>query len=51
MQLSLDDVGAGFANMRLIRELQPHFIKVDRFFIEGLSKALSNKVWCRTSSI
>jgi EAL domain-containing protein (putative c-di-GMP-specific phosphodiesterase class I) len=24
MQLSLDDVGAGFANLRLICELQPH---------------------------
>jgi EAL domain-containing protein (putative c-di-GMP-specific phosphodiesterase class I) len=40
MQLSLDDVGVGFANMRLICELQPHFIKVDSFFIEGLSKSL-----------
>ncbi len=27
MSLSIDDVGAGFANMRLICELQPHFLK------------------------
>jgi EAL domain-containing protein (putative c-di-GMP-specific phosphodiesterase class I) len=38
--LSLNDVGAGFANMRTICELQPHFIKVDRFFIDGLAECL-----------
>jgi EAL domain-containing protein (putative c-di-GMP-specific phosphodiesterase class I) len=33
MTLALDDVGAGFASMRVICELQPHLIKDDRFFI------------------
>jgi len=37
MTLALDDVGAGFASMRAICELQPHVIKVDRFFITGLA--------------
>jgi EAL domain-containing protein (putative c-di-GMP-specific phosphodiesterase class I) len=35
--LALDDVGAGFASMRVICELQPHLIKVDRFFITGIA--------------
>ncbi|WP_254061370.1 EAL domain-containing protein [Granulicella sp. L60] len=35
--LSLDDVGAGFASMRLVCELQPHIIKLDRFFIAGIA--------------
>jgi EAL domain-containing protein (putative c-di-GMP-specific phosphodiesterase class I) len=37
MTLALDDVGAGFASMRAICELQPHLIKVDRFFITGIA--------------
>ena len=37
--ISLDDVGAGFANMRTICELQPQVIKVDRFFISGLAES------------
>jgi EAL domain-containing protein (putative c-di-GMP-specific phosphodiesterase class I) len=37
MTLALDDVGAGFASMRAICELQPHLIKVDRFFIAGIA--------------
>jgi EAL domain-containing protein (putative c-di-GMP-specific phosphodiesterase class I) len=40
MKLSLDDVGAGFANMRAICELQPHFIKVDRYFIRGIAESV-----------
>ncbi len=38
--ISLDDVGAGFAGMRLICELQPQLIKVDRFFITGITESL-----------
>jgi EAL domain-containing protein (putative c-di-GMP-specific phosphodiesterase class I) len=37
MTLALDDVGADFASMRVICELQPHLIKVDRFFIVGIA--------------
>jgi EAL domain-containing protein (putative c-di-GMP-specific phosphodiesterase class I) len=37
LMLSLDDVGAGFASMRVICELRPHLIKVDRFFIAGIA--------------
>jgi EAL domain-containing protein (putative c-di-GMP-specific phosphodiesterase class I) len=37
MTLALDDVGAGFASMRVICELQPDLIKVDRFFITGIA--------------
>ncbi|MEI9978429.1 MAG: EAL domain-containing protein [Edaphobacter sp.] len=40
MKLSLDDVGAGFANIRAICELQPHYIKVDRYFIRGVAESM-----------
>jgi EAL domain-containing protein (putative c-di-GMP-specific phosphodiesterase class I) len=41
MTVALDDVGAGFASMRVICELQPHLIKVDRFFITGIAGNLA----------
>jgi EAL domain-containing protein (putative c-di-GMP-specific phosphodiesterase class I) len=37
--LSLDDVGTGFANMRILCELQPQVIKVDRYFISGIAES------------
>jgi EAL domain-containing protein (putative c-di-GMP-specific phosphodiesterase class I) len=37
LTISLDDVGAGYASMRAICELQPHVMKVDRFFIAGIA--------------
>ncbi|MEI9979972.1 MAG: EAL domain-containing protein [Edaphobacter sp.] len=40
MKLSLDDVGAGFANIRAICELQPHYIKMDRYFIRGIAESV-----------
>jgi EAL domain-containing protein (putative c-di-GMP-specific phosphodiesterase class I) len=38
MELSLDDVGSGYANMRLLCELKPHFIKVDKFFVAEVAE-------------
>ncbi|MEI9978442.1 MAG: EAL domain-containing protein [Edaphobacter sp.] len=43
MLLSLDDVGSGFSNMRLICELQPNFLKIDRFFMAGLSQSAAKQ--------
>ncbi len=43
MLLSLDDVGSGFSNMRLMCELQPHFLKIDQFFFDGLSVSASKQ--------
>jgi len=40
LTLSLDDAGAGFANMKAICELQPHFIKLDRYFVEDVAESM-----------
>ncbi len=34
--LALDDFGQGYSRLRLIHELAPHYVKVDRYFIEGV---------------
>lgn len=37
VRLALDDFGHGHSNLRLWMDLRPHLVKIDRFFIEGLS--------------
>lgn len=37
VRLALDDFGHGHSNLRLWMDLRPHLIKIDRFFIDGLS--------------
>ena len=35
--LALDDFGQGYARMRLLHEHQPDYVKIDRYFISGIS--------------
>jgi EAL domain-containing protein (putative c-di-GMP-specific phosphodiesterase class I)/GGDEF domain-containing protein len=37
-QLAIDDFGRGFSEMQMLYEHQPDFIKIDRFFISGISE-------------
>ena len=34
--LALDDLGEGFSSLRLWAELQPDFVKLDKFFVRGI---------------
>lgn len=36
-QFAIDDLGAGFSNLRLWSEIRPEFVKIDRHFIEGIA--------------
>lgn len=36
IRIALDDVGAGFANMRLLCELRPDLIKIDVYFVRDV---------------
>lgn len=36
MQIALDDFGVGSSNFELIYELEPEYIKLDKFFISTL---------------
>lgn len=35
-KVAVDDVGAGYSNLRLIAEVKPHFIKIDMSLVRGI---------------
>lgn len=37
-RVALDDLGAGFSSVRLLRRLQPDFVKLDRELVEGIDR-------------
>lgn len=36
-QIAIDDLGEGFANLRLWSEVQPEYVKIDKHFVHGIS--------------
>ena len=36
-QIAIDDLGEGFANLRMWSELRPEFVKIDKHFIGGIA--------------
>ncbi len=36
-RIAIDDFGAGYTNLRMITDLSPDFVKVDRVFVDGIS--------------
>lgn len=36
--VAIDDLGAGYAGLRLWEELRPDYVKIDRHFIQGIDK-------------
>ncbi|PKO36554.1 MAG: diguanylate cyclase [Betaproteobacteria bacterium HGW-Betaproteobacteria-6] len=36
-QIAIDDLGEGFANLRMWSELRPEFVKIDKHFITGIA--------------
>ena len=34
--IALDDLGAGYSSLRLWSELRPDYVKIDRYFIDGI---------------
>ncbi|WP_442595450.1 GGDEF domain-containing protein [Parapusillimonas sp. JC17] len=37
-QVAIDDLGEGFSSLRLWSELRPEFVKIDKYFIQGIDK-------------
>lgn len=37
-QIAIDDLGEGFASLRLWSELRPDYVKIDRHFIQGINQ-------------
>lgn len=38
IELAIDDLGAGYSNLKLIAELEPAFVKLDRGLVEGMAR-------------
>ncbi|MFA7291956.1 MAG: GGDEF domain-containing protein [Rhodocyclaceae bacterium] len=36
-QIAIDDLGEGFANLRMWSEVRPEFVKIDRHFVDGIA--------------
>jgi diguanylate cyclase (GGDEF)-like protein len=36
-QIAIDDLGEGFANLRMWSEVKPEFVKIDRHFVHGIA--------------
>lgn len=36
--IALDDLGAGYSSLRMWSELRPDFVKIDRYFIDGIHR-------------
>ena len=37
-RIAIDDLGEGFANLRMWSEIQPDYVKIDRHFINGIAE-------------
>lgn len=37
-QIAIDDLGEGFANLRMWSEIRPDYVKIDRHFIDGIAE-------------
>lgn len=42
-RIAIDDVGAGYSNLRLVAEAQPEIIKIDQGLVRGLSHARARR--------
>lgn len=47
-QIAIDDLGIGYADLRLWAELRPHYIKIDKYFFQNLHAHLGKKEFIRT---
>jgi len=36
-QIAVDDLGEGFSNLRMWSDVRPDFVKIDRYFIDGIA--------------
>ncbi|WP_051304565.1 GGDEF domain-containing protein [Chitinilyticum litopenaei] len=47
-RIALDDLGEGFSSLRLWSELQPEFVKIDKYFIQGLASDAQKRQFVRS---
>lgn len=47
-RIAIDDLGEGFSSLRLWSELQPDFVKIDKYFIQGLDGDAQKRQFVRS---
>lgn len=47
-RIALDDLGEGFSSLRLWSELQPDFVKIDKYFIQGVASDTQKRQFVRS---
>lgn len=47
-QIAIDDLGEGFSGLRLWSELQPDFVKIDKYFIQGIAGDAQKRQFVRS---
>lgn len=45
LKIALDNFGSGYSGMWLLYNMEPHFIKIDRLFIEGIASDARKKLF------
>ena len=43
-QIAIDDLGAGFAGLKMLAELEPGMVKVDRFLISHIARSTKKRL-------
>lgn len=50
LQIAIDDLGEGFSSLRLWSELRPEYVKIDKYFIQGLDNDAVKRQFVRSIS-
>jgi EAL domain-containing protein (putative c-di-GMP-specific phosphodiesterase class I)/GGDEF domain-containing protein len=45
VHLALDDFGQGYSRLRLLHELQPNYVKIDRYFVSGVASDAKRRLF------
>ncbi len=48
-RMALDDFGAGFAGLQLLYNVEPNYVKMDRFFISGICSDARKKLFVNST--
>jgi len=43
-QIAIDDLGAGFAGLKMLADLEPDMVKIDRFLISNIAKSTKKRM-------
>ncbi|WP_233582868.1 GGDEF domain-containing protein [Candidimonas sp. SYP-B2681] len=48
LQIAIDDLGEGFSSLRLWSELRPEYVKVDKYFVQGIDNDAVKRQFVRS---